>query len=85
MSQFYYNPHNPPPGGHNRNNQAGRLGYSGPGGSNMGRWAGPGVSGKSVEIQRSQVDELFKSLRDGEELQETEPSEYPSILLRVLN
>ncbi|EPT01479.1 hypothetical protein FOMPIDRAFT_1120060 [Fomitopsis schrenkii] len=83
MSQFYYNPHNPPPGGHNRNNQAGRLGYSGPGGSNMGRWAGPGVSGKSVEIQRSQVDELFKSLRDGEELQETEPSEYPSILLRI--
>ncbi|TFY59845.1 hypothetical protein EVJ58_g5522 [Rhodofomes roseus] len=75
MSQYYYNPHNPPPGGHNRNNyQNGRVGYSGPGGNNMGRWAAPGVSGKSVEIQRSQVDELFKSLRDGDELQETEPT-----------
>lgn len=30
--------------------------------------------GKSVEVQRSQVDELFKSLKDGDELEETEPS-----------
>lgn len=51
----------------------------------MGRWAGPGVSGKSVEIQRSQVDELFKSLQDGEELQETEPGGYPSISLNAVN
>ncbi|KZT75059.1 hypothetical protein DAEQUDRAFT_660022 [Daedalea quercina L-15889] len=71
LSQYYYNPHNPPPGGHNsNNNQAGRMGYSGPGGN---RWATPGVSGKSVEIQRSQVDELFKSLRDGDELLESDP------------
>jgi hypothetical protein len=32
------------------------------------------VSGKSVEVQRSQVDELFKSLKSGDELTETEPS-----------
>ncbi|KAH9937252.1 P-loop containing nucleoside triphosphate hydrolase protein [Fomitopsis serialis] len=74
MNSYYYNPHNPPAGGHSRNNHHnGRMGYSGPGGSNMGRWAAPGVPGKSVEIQRSQVDELFKSLQDGEELQETDP------------
>lgn len=39
-----------------------------------GRWNTPIVSGKSVEVQRSQVDELFKSLKSGEELAETEPS-----------
>lgn len=32
------------------------------------------MTGKSVEVQRSQVDELFKSLKDGDELAETEPS-----------
>lgn len=31
------------------------------------------MSSKNVEIQRSQVDELFKSLRDGDELEETDP------------
>lgn len=39
---------------------------------NASRW-NSNVSGKSVEIQRSQVDELFKSLRDGDELEEAEP------------
>jgi SWI/SNF-related matrix-associated actin-dependent regulator of chromatin subfamily A3 len=34
------------------------------------------VSGKSVEVQRSQVDELFKSLKSGDELAETEPSAH---------
>ena len=69
--QHYFNPHNPPPGGHRAvlgaNN---RFGYVGPGGNSAARW-NPGVSGKSVEVQRSQVDELFKSLRDGDELEET--------------
>ncbi|KAH9942925.1 P-loop containing nucleoside triphosphate hydrolase protein [Amylocystis lapponica] len=49
-------------------------GVFGPGGNNMGRWTTPAVAGKSVEVQRSQVDELFKSLRDGDELEETEPT-----------
>jgi SWI/SNF-related matrix-associated actin-dependent regulator of chromatin subfamily A3 len=38
------------------------------------RWNTPAISGKSVEVQRSQVDDLFKSLRSGDELAETEPS-----------
>ena len=29
--------------------------------------------GKSVEVQRSQVDELFKSMKGGDELPETDP------------
>ncbi|KAJ3535904.1 hypothetical protein NM688_g6913 [Phlebia brevispora] len=73
-TQYYYNPHNPPPGGHRAAllaNARPGPGYMGPGGSNTPRWNT--VSGKSVEVQRSQVDELFKSLRDGEELLETEP------------
>jgi hypothetical protein len=68
QNQHYYNPHNPPPGGHRANN---RL-Y--PQVNNASRWTTPQVSGKSVEVQRSQVDELFKSLRSGDELGETEPS-----------
>ncbi|OCH94709.1 hypothetical protein OBBRIDRAFT_722057 [Obba rivulosa] len=72
-TQHYFNPHNPPPGGHARAPVGvhGRLGYSGPGGSSMGRWSTPGVAGKSVEVQRSQIDELFKSLQSGDELAET--------------
>ncbi|KAJ7092552.1 SNF2 family N-terminal domain-containing protein [Mycena epipterygia] len=67
-NQHYYNPHNPPPGGHRAQN---RL-Y--PQVNNSNRWSTPQVSGKSVEVQRSQVDELFKSLKSGDELAETEPS-----------
>ena len=74
-TQFYFNPHNPPPGGHKAALGANaRLGYMGPGGNTAARWNQ--VSGKSVEVQRSQVDELFKSLRDGDELEETEAREY---------
>jgi SWI/SNF-related matrix-associated actin-dependent regulator of chromatin subfamily A3 len=78
---FYYNPHNPPPGGHARAKEAangggsangGRLGYSGVGVSQQSRWSAPAVSGKSVEVQRNQADELFKHLQTGEELAETE-------------
>ncbi|KAJ7900166.1 SNF2 family N-terminal domain-containing protein [Mycena olivaceomarginata] len=68
QNQHYYNPHNPPPGGHRANS---RL-Y--PQVNNSSRWSTPQVSGKSVEVQRSQVDELFKSLKSGDELAETEPS-----------
>ncbi len=48
-----------------------RTDYSGPGGNSI-RLPTP-VSGKTVEVQRAQVDELFKNLRGGEELEETEP------------
>jgi len=49
-----------------------RADYSGPGGSSS-RWSTPTAPGKTVEVQRAQVDELFKNLRGGEELEETEP------------
>ncbi|KAI0322699.1 SNF2 family N-terminal domain-containing protein [Amylostereum chailletii] len=66
----YFNPHNPPPGGFGQSLILdNRAGYLGPGGSS--RWAAQ--SGKSVEVQRSQVDELFKSLRSGDELPESQP------------
>lgn len=73
-TQHYYNPHNPPPGGHQRVQQ-------GVGPAHLGRWGA--VSGKSVEVQRSQVDELFKSMRDGDELPETNPRMFtePSLPL----
>lgn len=76
---LYLNPHNPPEGGHARHIiGSNRTGNSGPGGS---KWNMPSVSGKSVEVQRSQVDEVFKSLRSGDELEETEPSAYLSSVL----
>lgn len=59
----YFNPHNPPPGGH-----ASRSAHR-----DM-RWSTPSNPGKSVEVQRNQVDDLFKNLKDGDDLPETEPS-----------
>ncbi|THH14359.1 hypothetical protein EW146_g5965 [Bondarzewia mesenterica] len=73
----YCNPHNPPPGGFNRSGSV-RMGYSGPGGSNIRRWTTPNVMGKSIEVQRSQVDELFKNMRSGDELEETDSRRVPS-------
>ncbi|KAF8917650.1 SNF2 family N-terminal domain-containing protein [Mucidula mucida] len=67
----YLNPHNPPPGGHNRNLIRPGAGMYAPSGS---RWTTPQVAGKTTEVQRSQVDELFKNLKTGEELRETEPA-----------
>ncbi|KIO08431.1 hypothetical protein M404DRAFT_997356 [Pisolithus tinctorius Marx 270] len=69
----YYNPHNPPLGGFRQSPVSGRVHYAGPGGSSS-RWGTPAVSGKTLEIQRSQVDELFKNLKSGDELAETEPA-----------
>lgn len=37
------------------------------------RWSAPIVPGKSVEVRRSQMDDLFKSLRSGDELTGIEP------------
>ncbi|KAG1908274.1 SNF2 family N-terminal domain-containing protein [Suillus fuscotomentosus] len=72
MNYHYCNPHAPPPGGH-RSMLPSRSGYAGPGG-NSPRWNAPMVSGKTLEVQRSQIDELFKSLKSGDELAETEPT-----------
>uniref|UniRef100_A0A0W0FGG1 Dna repair protein rad5 n=1 Tax=Moniliophthora roreri TaxID=221103 RepID=A0A0W0FGG1_MONRR len=62
----YYNPHNPPPGGHNQNRHNAFA--------TANRWTVPAVSGRSVEVQRSQVDELFQSLKRGDDIVETEPA-----------
>lgn len=72
---WYHNPHNPPPGGHNRQPQAASINpsYSGPG-AVASRWNTPSAPGKSVEVQRSQAEELFKSLKSGDDLPETEPA-----------
>lgn len=58
----YENPHNPANGGPDYRYPA----------AAQNRWSQQGVSGKSVEVQRSQVDEVFKSLRSGEDLKETD-------------
>ncbi|TFK77265.1 hypothetical protein BDN72DRAFT_807909 [Pluteus cervinus] len=67
----YFNPHNPPPGGHNRTLFASNRLGAGPQGNS--RWGTANATTKSVEVQRHQIDEVFKNLKDGEELAETEP------------
>lgn len=70
----YFNPHNPPAGGHSRPLlSTSRMALNPQLPHMAGRWNSPAVSGKSVEVQRSQVDDLFKSLKSGDELTETEP------------
>lgn len=79
---LYLNPHNPPPGGHARMlNASARPGYPGP----AGRYFTQQVSGKSVEVQRNQVDEVFKIIRNGDELEETEASELTITLFCSLS
>ncbi|KAF8634441.1 hypothetical protein AX15_000890 [Amanita polypyramis BW_CC] len=70
-SYQYHNPHNPPPGGFSTTVFASNR-LAGPS-NNSSRWCAPSMSSRSVEMQRSQVEEVFKSLRDGDELVETEP------------
>ncbi|EIW86879.1 hypothetical protein CONPUDRAFT_46727 [Coniophora puteana RWD-64-598 SS2] len=74
-SHHYFNPHSPPPGGHRAAQALGRPNPAPgiPGGS---RWGAPAVSGKTLEIQRSQVEELFKSMKSGDELPETVPPSH---------
>ncbi|ELU38809.1 HIRAN domain-containing protein [Rhizoctonia solani AG-1 IA] len=61
----YENPHNPPPGGYRMRNN---IGSSAP-----GRWNhSTTATGTSVEVQRSQVDEVFKSLMSGDDLDQNE-------------
>lgn len=82
---LYSNPHNPPPGGFGRSGAFARGGC-GPAGAGRGagwggaRWNSAAPNGKSVEVQRSQVDEMFKNLKCGDDLEETEPSACPLLL-----
>ncbi|KAF9527782.1 SNF2 family N-terminal domain-containing protein [Crepidotus variabilis] len=66
---LYYNPHEPPPEGHRRITVMPQT----------SRWQT--TAARSVEIQRSQVDELFKSLKDDDDFPETEPC--PEISTRL--
>jgi hypothetical protein len=85
QSGHYLNPHNPPPGGFRGAGMlpGGRVAH--PAQMAAGRWSTPVVAGKSVEVQRGQMDDLFKSLRSGDELTETEPRQcIPTDLLSDL-
>ncbi|KAJ4485943.1 SNF2 family N-terminal domain-containing protein [Lentinula aciculospora] len=66
---YYMNPHSPPAGGHNQVLHVNNRLFST---NNASRWTNPQVSAKSVEVQRSQVDEVFKSIKGGDQLPETE-------------
>ncbi len=63
LNYHYFNPHGPPEG-FNRPESMTMI---------QPRWQT--TSSKSVEVQRSQVDDLFKTSKDGDGLAETEPCE----------
>lgn len=67
----YFNPHHPRPEGHRANSLLNSFNILPQ--RDHSRWTTPSSSGKSVEVQRNQVDELFKTLKDGDGLVETEP------------
>ncbi|KAF8323271.1 hypothetical protein DL93DRAFT_2123795 [Clavulina sp. PMI_390] len=46
--------------------------YRYPGSAQQNRWSQQAVSGKSVEVQRSQVEKVFESLKSGDDLTESE-------------
>jgi hypothetical protein len=72
----YYNPHNPPPGGF----RAAANGRSNPLPLNtFSKCSTPQVPSKSVEIQRSQVEDVFQKLRSEDDLKETSPGTCPMI------
>ncbi|KAL0580823.1 hypothetical protein V5O48_001199 [Marasmius crinis-equi] len=58
----YHNPHNPPPGGYNNVQPV----------LPPPRWNTPAVASKSVDVQRSQMDDMFETL-DNTKVAETEP------------
>lgn len=60
---------------------SGRLGYAGPGSN---RWNAPAVAGKSVEVQRSQVDDLFKNMIDHDNLAEYDPGKRAFLMSCLL-
>lgn len=61
---LYLNPHNPPEGGfRSRGRRADSL---------LNRAAGGMTAQKAIEVQRQQVDEVFRSLKGHDDLQETD-------------
>lgn len=77
----YYNPHNPPPGGF----RATTNGRSNPlPSSPFSKCSTPQVPSKSVEIQRSQVEDVFQKLRSEDDLKETSPGTCSMICDHVI-
>ncbi|KAG9098137.1 hypothetical protein FS749_004591 [Ceratobasidium sp. UAMH 11750] len=71
----YENPHNPPPGGYRMRSSLGST-------SAPGRWNHAGTAtGTSVEVQRSQVDEVFKSLMSGDDLEQSEAGAFTRLFI----
>lgn len=64
LNYHYVNPHDPP-----------LERFNCPGTTVMTPTRWQTTSSKSVEVQRSQIDEFFKNLKDGDGLAETEPCE----------
>lgn len=71
MNVLYSNPHNPPPGGY------GPIGLFAK--QCINKWALQ-TNSKSVEVQRTQVDEVFKSLKSGDDLEETSACKFAAVL-----
>lgn len=67
LNIIYSNPHHPPPGGYGRSGAFARQLFN--------KWTVQ-TNSKSVEVQRSQVDEVFKSLKSGDDLEETAARKY---------
>ncbi|KAG7099012.1 hypothetical protein E1B28_000896 [Marasmius oreades] len=63
--KYYHNPHNPPPGGYNHVPPFYRPPQ---------RWNAPVVASHSVEVQRSQLDNVFETMKGNEDLAETKPA-----------
>jgi hypothetical protein len=60
----YQNPHNPPEGGYRARGKRGDVLLRGAGGAMTAQ--------KAIEVQRKQVDEVFRSLKGHDDLQETD-------------
>ena len=69
----YHNPHCPPPGGHARIGISGKPITSASGQRAPGTVIATQPHGKTVEVQRVQVEGMFKNMRDGASLNPTDP------------
>lgn len=65
----YINPHTPPPEGYRVSKRARTEALLAANRDGM-------AIGKTIEVQREQVDQVFKSLKGGDELEETDPGPF---------
>lgn len=69
----YRNPHNPAPGVSGRGDAERRRHQLLTGLYGGGMMAGAGKTQKTVDVQKQQVEEVFKNLKSGLDLEEQEP------------